>query len=133
VRDREGHLGTYEHLGEMLDALTEPDTANSASTGQPEFRGGCSRHPLSGSKLPEHARQTVAVITRTAFTTGLNRILLVAAIIALVSGVVSLTAIRSKDFVQQRGAGSAGRTAAGQKATQPEQAQAFPAGALPAQ
>ena len=48
MRDREGHLGTYEHLGEMLDALTEPDTANSASTGQPEFRGGCSRHPLSG-------------------------------------------------------------------------------------
>jgi hypothetical protein len=57
----------------------------------------------------------VAVITRTAFTTGLNRILLVAAIIALISGVVSLTAIRSKDFAQQQGAGSAGRTAAAQK------------------
>ena len=26
VRDGEGHLGPYEHLGEMLDALTEPDT-----------------------------------------------------------------------------------------------------------
>src|SRR5580658_10337834 len=37
-------------------------------------------------KLPEHARQAVGVITRAAFTTGLNRILLVAAIIALVSG-----------------------------------------------
>ncbi len=73
-------------------------------------------------KLPQHARQTVAVITRTAFTTGLNRILLVAAIIALISGVVSLTAIRSKDFAQQQGAGSAGRTAAAQKATRPEQA-----------
>jgi EmrB/QacA subfamily drug resistance transporter len=73
-------------------------------------------------KLPEHARQTVAVITRTAFTTGLNRILLVAAIIALISGVISLTAIRSKDFAQQQGAGSAGRTAAAQKATRPEQA-----------
>jgi pimeloyl-ACP methyl ester carboxylesterase len=26
VRDGEGHLGPYEHLGEILDALTEPDT-----------------------------------------------------------------------------------------------------------
>jgi hypothetical protein len=31
LRDGEGHLGIYEHLGEMLDALTEPDTADSAS------------------------------------------------------------------------------------------------------
>ena len=55
------------------------------------------------SKLPARARQSVGVITRTAFTTGLNRILLVAAIIALVSGVVSLAAIRSKDFAPQQG------------------------------
>jgi hypothetical protein len=26
LRDGEGHLGIYDHLGEMLDALTEPDT-----------------------------------------------------------------------------------------------------------
>ena len=58
-------------------------------------------------KLPEHARQAVGTITRTAFTTGLNRILLIAAIIALVSGVVSLAAIRSKDFAHQREPGSA--------------------------
>ena len=57
-------------------------------------------------KLPGPARQTVGVITRAAFTTGLNRILLVAAIIALVSGVVSLAAIRGKDFVPQQGPGS---------------------------
>jgi len=57
-------------------------------------------------KLPGPARQAVAVITRAAFTTGLNRILLVAAIIALVSGVVALAAIRSKDFAQQQGPGS---------------------------
>lgn len=44
-----------------------------------------------------------ASITRTAFTTGLNLILLVAAIIALVSGAVSLAAIRSRDFAQQQG------------------------------
>ena len=55
------------------------------------------------TKLPPPARQSVGVITRTAFTTGLNLILLVAAIIALVSGVVSLAAIRSRDFAQQQG------------------------------
>jgi EmrB/QacA subfamily drug resistance transporter len=52
-------------------------------------------------KLPEHARQAVGTITRAAFTTGLNHILLVAAIIALASGVVALVAIRSRDFAQQ--------------------------------
>ena len=57
-------------------------------------------------QLPGPARQAVGVITRSAFTTGLNRILLVAAIIALVSGVVALAAIRSKDFAQQQGPGS---------------------------
>jgi len=61
------------------------------------------------SRLPGHARETVGIITRAAFTTGLNSILLVAAIIALVSAVVSLVAIRSKDFAnQQQGAGSPG-------------------------
>ena len=42
----------------------------------------------------------MVTITRTAFTTGLNRILLVAAIIALASAVMSLVAIRSKDFAR---------------------------------
>lgn len=49
-------------------------------------------------KLPPQARQAVATITKSAFTTGLNQILLVAAIIAFVAGVVSLAAIRTKDF-----------------------------------
>ena len=53
--------------------------------------------------LPGSARQAVGTITRTAFTTGLNHILLVAAIIALVSGVISLAAIRGKDFAHQQG------------------------------
>ena len=51
--------------------------------------------------LPAQARQTVATITRTAFTTGLNHILLVAAVIAFAAGVVSLAAIRGKDFASQ--------------------------------
>ncbi len=59
-------------------------------------------------RLPGPARQAVALITRGAFTAGLDRILLVAAIIALVSGVVALAAIRSKDFAQQQAPGPPG-------------------------
>jgi EmrB/QacA subfamily drug resistance transporter len=55
------------------------------------------------ARLPEHTRLAVAAITRAAFTMGLNRILLVAAAIALVSGVVSLAAIRGRDFARQQG------------------------------
>jgi hypothetical protein len=49
------------------------------------------------------AGQVVGTITRGAFTTGLNRILLVAAIIAFVAGIVSLAAIRSRDFARAPG------------------------------
>ena len=59
-------------------------------------------------RLPGPARKDVALITRAAFTTGLNRILLVAAIIALASGVVALAAIRGKDFAQQQAPGPPG-------------------------
>jgi hypothetical protein len=54
------------------------------------------------ARLPGHARLAVGTITRAAFISGLNRILLVAAVIALVSGMVSLAAIRGRDFAQQR-------------------------------
>ncbi|MGD0935208.1 MAG: MFS transporter [Streptosporangiaceae bacterium] len=50
------------------------------------------------AKLPPQTRQKVGMITHAAFATGLNRILLVAAIIAFVAGVVALLAIRGKDF-----------------------------------
>ena len=50
--------------------------------------------------LPPDERAKVALVAKTAFTTGLDQILLVGAIIAFVSGLVSLAAIRGKDFVQ---------------------------------
>ncbi len=53
-------------------------------------------------QLPDGVRSTVEVVTRTAFTTALNQILLVAAIIALAGAVISLVAIRGKDFAQQQ-------------------------------
>jgi hypothetical protein len=52
------------------------------------------------ASLPASARQAVGTITKTAFTTGLNNILLVAAIIALAAGVLSLVLIRGKDFAR---------------------------------
>ncbi len=54
------------------------------------------------SRLPAQAREHVGYITKAAFTSGLNHILLVAAIIALASGVISLAAIRTRDFAQQQ-------------------------------
>ena len=50
------------------------------------------------AKLPPQARRAAAQITRGAFASGLNRILLIAAIIALAAGVLSLLLIRGKDF-----------------------------------
>ena len=54
------------------------------------------------ARLPAQIRPAVGLITRASFTSGLNEILVVAAVIALVSGVVSLVAIRSRDFALQR-------------------------------
>ncbi|AQU70608.1 MFS transporter [Streptomyces niveus] len=50
--------------------------------------------------LPPEVRAPVKHLATAAFTSGLNEILLVAALIALVAGVVSLAAIRTKDFAQ---------------------------------
>ena len=54
-------------------------------------------HVLAG--LSTAQRGPVVIAARAAFTTGLNLILLVAAVIAGVSGILSLLLIRSKDFV----------------------------------
>jgi EmrB/QacA subfamily drug resistance transporter len=55
-------------------------------------------------RLPAHAREAVGMITKAAFTAGLDHIILVAAIIAIASGVLSLALIRSRDFAAQQGA-----------------------------
>ena len=56
-------------------------------------------------QLPAHAREAVGMITKAAFTAGLDHIMLIAAIIAVASGVLSLALIRSRDFAAQRGSG----------------------------
>jgi predicted MFS family arabinose efflux permease len=57
--------------------------------------------------LPAKSRGPVALITKTAFTSGLDLILLYGAIIAFVTGVISLAAIRGKDFAHQPGQAAA--------------------------
>ncbi len=51
------------------------------------------------AKLPPSLRAPIADAARGAFTSGLNDILLVAAVIALLAGVLALVLIRTKDFV----------------------------------
>lgn len=53
------------------------------------------------AQAPPSARGTVSHLLTTAFTDGLNHILLVAAVIAFASAVISFATIRSKDFVSQ--------------------------------
>jgi EmrB/QacA subfamily drug resistance transporter len=53
-------------------------------------------------QIPPAARGAVEKVVSGAFTSGLDRILLVAAIVALVSGVVALLTIRTKDFVSRQ-------------------------------
>ena len=50
------------------------------------------------SRLSPPERRLVGYVTKASFTAGLDRILLVAAIIALVSAVLTFATIRSKDF-----------------------------------
>lgn len=51
--------------------------------------------------LPSNQREQVGTLAKTAFTSGLDRILLVAAIVAAVSAVASFFLIRTRDFVSQ--------------------------------
>lgn len=51
--------------------------------------------------LPAGSRSAVVETIAAAFTSGLDRILLVAAILAIAAGLLSLILIRGKDFVQQ--------------------------------
>ncbi|KIF79633.1 multidrug MFS transporter [Streptomyces sp. 150FB] len=53
------------------------------------------------NSLPAEVRAPLRHLTAAAFTSGLNEILLIGAIIALAAGVVSFATIRTKDFAQQ--------------------------------
>jgi EmrB/QacA subfamily drug resistance transporter len=82
-----------------------PLAAKSAALGSALQNGQASAYlkhlPPQQASLAEH-------VARASFTAGLNEILLVAAVIAFVSGVLAFVLIRGKDFVQHQPAGAGG-------------------------
>jgi EmrB/QacA subfamily drug resistance transporter len=63
-------------------------------------QSGDSQHAISS--IPPAARGAVEQVVSGSFTAGLDRILLIAAIVAIASGVIALFTIRTKDFVQRQ-------------------------------
>jgi EmrB/QacA subfamily drug resistance transporter len=84
-------------LASTAVGVVPPERAGMASGINSTFRqvGIATGIALLGALFSAQVRGSAS---RAAFTAGLNRILLVAAIIALVAGVISLVAIRRKDF-----------------------------------
>jgi EmrB/QacA subfamily drug resistance transporter len=95
-------LGTLFSNDVKDEVLTRTAAVPGLSARGPEIAGAVQSGQIGNviARLPAPARQVAGTITRAAFTTGLDRILLVAAIIAFVAGVVSLAAIRSRDFAR---------------------------------
>jgi EmrB/QacA subfamily drug resistance transporter len=95
-------LGTLfsNRLATAVTDLTHgtPLAAHSGQISTALRNGGASG--LFGSSPPQ-ARAQLAEVVRGSFTTALDEILLVAAVISLVSGVLAFLLIRSKDFVAQ--------------------------------
>ncbi len=103
-------LGTLFSNDVKDEVLTRTAAVPGLSARGPQIAGAVQSGQIGNviARLPAPARQVAGTITRAAFTTGLNRILLVAAIIAFAAGVVSLAAIRSRDFARAAPGGQEG-------------------------
>jgi hypothetical protein len=91
---------------DVKDEVLARTAAGGGRGGAGRAGGGQIGHVIA--RLPASARQLAGTIARAAFTAGLDRILLVAAIIAFVAGVVSLAAIRGRDFTRAAPGGQEG-------------------------
>jgi EmrB/QacA subfamily drug resistance transporter len=85
VGERSGGTPLAAHSGQISDAL----------------RNGGARGLFSST--PPQERGVLAVVVRGSYTTALDEILLVAAMISIVAGVLAFVLIRQRDFVQQDG------------------------------
>jgi EmrB/QacA subfamily drug resistance transporter len=94
-------------LGTLFASRVQSEVTQRLSS-VPQLRGRASgigdaltNGQLSGAlaHVPAAQRERVALAARSAFTSGLDHILLVAAVIAVSSGVLSLLLIRGRDFV----------------------------------
>ncbi|MDQ2797129.1 MAG: MFS transporter [Actinomycetota bacterium] len=94
-----GTLFATRVKSEVLDLVAHtPFAKNGAQLADALKSGALSKVT---AKIPVEHRKEVAHIAATAFTNALNLILLVGAVIALVSALVALLTIRSKDLVDQ--------------------------------
>src|SRR6516164_9863124 len=95
-----GTLFTHTLTGQVRATITAvPGMSGRAAQVAGAVQSGQTGRLLA--HLPARTGRAVAILTRSAFTAGLNQILLVAAITASASGLVSLAAIRGQDFVAQ--------------------------------
>jgi hypothetical protein len=96
-----GSLFTSRFTSEVTSQAAQvPSLAGDGSKIVAAVQSGGASQALGA--VPASARAQVRHITVSSFTTGLNYILLVAAIIAITAGVVAFMAIRQKDFVYQQ-------------------------------
>jgi hypothetical protein len=96
-----GSLFTSRFTSEVTSQAAQvPSLAGNGSKIAAAVQSGGASQALGA--VPASARAQVRHITVSSFTTGLNYILLVAAIIAITAGVVAFMAIRQKDFVYQQ-------------------------------
>jgi EmrB/QacA subfamily drug resistance transporter len=88
-------------LASTAVGVVEPRQAGMASGINSTFRqvGIATSVAALGSILATHTAGTSGAAARGAFVTGLNELLLIAGVLALVGGVAALALIRSKDFI----------------------------------
>ncbi|MFZ0043985.1 MAG: MFS transporter [Solirubrobacteraceae bacterium] len=84
------------HIVSMLQGAPHLSARSAHALASGVAQGGGAKAGLSA--LPPLARQAAAHAVRASFTTGLNEIFLVGAILTLVSSVLTLVLIRSRDF-----------------------------------
>jgi EmrB/QacA subfamily drug resistance transporter len=82
----------------MHHVATVPGLAGRGSQLAAAIQGGQAGQAIS--HLPPALRGPAELVTKTAFTTALDRILLVGAVLALAAAVICFLTIRSKDFAQ---------------------------------
>jgi EmrB/QacA subfamily drug resistance transporter len=95
-------LGTLFANRVTGDVITRAQQVPGLRGRGPELASAITSGRLSEVRVAPNDRGAVNALARAAFTAGLDRILLTAAIIAFVAGLIALLAIRQKDFAVQR-------------------------------
>jgi EmrB/QacA subfamily drug resistance transporter len=119
-----GTLFATRLTGDIVSGLRGTPAAGQAHAVATAFSQGEGQHVIAA--LPAAARPVVAHAARAAFVSGLNEILVVSGVGALVAALVATALIRRKDFV----APAQGPAAAGTKAGGAEPGGAEPGGAV---